>query len=45
MTQVLPRIRASSVHSKDNLSETSAESGDQLERQEISGELTQNKIH
>ena len=45
MTQVLPRTRASSVHSKDNLSETSAESADQFDRHEITEGLTQNKIH
>lgn len=45
MLKVLPRTRKTSINIKDNLSETSAESGDQLEKQEIQQDNFDNKIH
>ena len=45
MLKVVPRIRISSINFKDKLSETSAESGDQIEKQDIQQENFDNKNH
>lgn len=45
MLKVLPRARKSSNSLKDNLSETSADSGDQQEKQEIQQDQFDNKMH
>lgn len=45
MIKVMPRDRKPSIYLKDNLSQTSAESGDQLEKQEIQQDQFDNKTH
>lgn len=45
MIQVSPRTRKASVNFKDNLSETSAESGDLVDRQEICEGEPNNRCH
>lgn len=45
MIKVMPRDRKASIYLKDNLSQTSAESGDQLEKQEIQQDQFDNKVH
>lgn len=44
MIKLNPRERKTSLQFKDNLSETSAQSGDQLEKQEIQQDQFDNKI-
>lgn len=45
MIKVLLNHTQASIHFKDNLSETSAESADHLEKQEIQQDQFDNKIH
>ena len=45
MIKVLPRTRKASTSMKDDLSQTSAESGDQLEKQEMQHDHFDNRIH